>query len=532
MLETHTTLQPTTENLTNLSASELARRIAAGELSSVEVVEAHIRRIEAVNPVLNAVIVPLFEQARQDAQAADQARSQGAKLGPLHGVPVTIKECFNVKGTASTAGIKNRTAQLAPADDPMVARWREAGAIVLGKTNVPQLMLYNETDNPVYGRTNNPWNLKRASGGSSGGEAAIIAAGGSPLGLGSDIGGSLRTPALACGIHGFKPTTGRLPFPGEIGSLILSGQEGLTIEAGPMARRVADLSLGLKILAAPGLETFNWAVPPVPLHDPEKVSLQGLRVGVYTDDGFFPAAPALRRAVREAASALEAQGVVVEEFQPPDVSEVMQIFFGLISADAGKQALSVLGRSPRDYRISALIVLAVAPWLLRRTVVGALKLGRQSYLSQMWNSMGKRSVNNFWKLIEARNQYRSRFLAEMNSRQFDALICPPHALPALKHGGSFFLSTAGSYSMLYNLLGMPAGVVSTGRVRPGEESDRKAALDMVVRSASATEKNSAGLPVGVQVAARHWREDVALAVMAALEEQFKSQPDYPARPPL
>src|ERR1051325_10486293 len=184
---------------TQFSATALAERIAKGELSAVEVVEAHIARIEQVNAQLNAVVVKRYDAARAEAKAADRRRAAGEPLGPLHGVPITVKECLDVVGTPSTFGFASRAKDLATADEIHVARLRNAGAIVLGKTNVAQLLLFFESDNPVYGPTNNPWNLERTPGGSSGGEAAIIAAGGSALGIGTDLGGSIRVPAALCG---------------------------------------------------------------------------------------------------------------------------------------------------------------------------------------------------------------------------------------------------------------------------------------------------------------------------------------------
>jgi Asp-tRNA(Asn)/Glu-tRNA(Gln) amidotransferase A subunit family amidase len=199
---------PAITDPTGLSASELARAIADRRLTARDAVEAHIARIEAVNPGLNAVVVKRYDQARSEADAADRALREDRLRGPLHGVPITLKEQFTAAGMPASIGV----AGAAPDDHdgPLVARLRAAGAIVLGKTNVPQLLLYNESDNPVYGRTNNPADPARSCGGSSGGEAAIIAAHGSPLGLGSDIGGSLRTPSHACGIAALKPTSGRL----------------------------------------------------------------------------------------------------------------------------------------------------------------------------------------------------------------------------------------------------------------------------------------------------------------------------------
>lgn len=299
-----------------LSATEIARQIKAGTISTREVVEAHIQRIEEVNPRLNAVIFPLFAEARKEAQAADEAQRRGEKLGPLHGVPITIKEALLVKGTPTTFGLLNQRTHQAEDDGPLVSRLRRAGAIILGKTNVSQLTIYIESDNPLYGPTNNPWNLDRSPGGSSGGEAAIIAAGGSALGLGADFGGSIREPAHFCGIQGLKPTSGRLTMQDTRYDLFAVGQEGVLAQCGPMARSVADLALAMNVLAAPGLEALDAAIAPVPWRDPAEVEVKGLRVAFYTDDGYFPAAPALRRAVQEAAEALRTRGAQVEEWTP------------------------------------------------------------------------------------------------------------------------------------------------------------------------------------------------------------------------
>ncbi len=196
---------------TDWSAAQIARRVARREVSALEVVQAHIARIEAVNGRLNAVVVPRFDEARTEAAAADDRLARGEPIGPLHGVPITVKECFHLAGTPASIGLARRQHELSADDGLLVARLRKAGAIVLGKTNLPQLMIWHESDNPVYGRTNNPWDLGRTPGGSTGGEAAIIAARGSPLGLGNDLGGSIRVPCHFCGIHGFKPTSLRGP---------------------------------------------------------------------------------------------------------------------------------------------------------------------------------------------------------------------------------------------------------------------------------------------------------------------------------
>ena len=519
-----------TVEITSLGAGEIADKIIAGEFSAREAVEAHIQRIEAVHPKLNALVVPLFDQARAEAVSADNARQQGKPAGLLHGVPITIKESFDVAGTATTMGLSERTDHKAIADGPLVARLRRAGAIILGKSNVPQLLMYAESDNPVYGRTNNPWNTERAPGGSSGGCAAIIAAGGSPLGMGSDIGGSIRNPAHACGIHGFKPTSGRLTMLGH--AEIFPGQEAVLCQPGPLARNVADLVLAMNVLAAPGQEDFDSSIAPVPMGDPARIEIKNLRVAVYTDNGLMKAAPALRRAVGEAAAALRERGVEVEEWTPPDVYEAWRIYLGLLFGDGAVSTRRLLGRSKRDWRLNRLVRTTALPKGLLYASYWPLKLAGQVRTADVVRSLGALSADRYWEHVLKRKHYRARFLAELNSRRFDAIICPPDALPALRHGSSLYLSDALSYTSLYNLLGMPAGVVAATRVHEGEESDRAPSIDIVESNARKVETGSAGLPVGVQVIARHWREDIVLALMAILEEHFKVQPSYPSRPPL
>lgn len=516
-------------DLTRLSAGELARRVRDGETSAAAVVEAHLRRIAAVDGRLNAVVVRRFDAARAEAAALDAARARGDVLGPLAGVPVTIKECYRVRGTPSTIGLPRLARELAADDSPLVARLQAAGAVIVGKTNVPQLMLMHETDNPLYGRTLNPWNPHRSPGGSSGGEAAIIAAGGSALGLAGDLGGSIRQPAHACGIHGFKATSGRLTN-AEVLS-VFAGLDAMSVDAGPLGRSVADLALAYEVLAAPGLEAVDWHVPPVPTRDPRGVELVGLRVGLWTEDETFRPSPAIRRAVEEAGTALRARGCVVEPFQPPAVAEAMRIYFRLMSADGGAAARRLRGGDPAQPQVRRLARLARLPRWTRPALAWLLERVGQAESAVLVRSTGPTWAAELWQLTCDRDRWVARFMEALNAAALDAVVCPPHALPALTHGSFIHLPMAASYSMLFNLLGVPAGVVAATRIRPGEESDRPNSRDWVERAAQAVEAGSAGLPVGVQVAARHWREDVVLAVMQALEEHFSTTPDYPAQPP-
>lgn len=516
-------------SLVDLTAVELATRVGAGEFSAREVVEAHITRIAAVNPRLNALVVPLFDEVRSTATAADLAHGRGESLGPLHGVPVTVKEQFLVAGTPSTYGLESLQGHRARADGPLVRRLRKAGALILGKTNVSQALIYIEADNPVYGRTRNPWDLARSPGGSSGGEAALIAAGGSPLGLGSDMGGSIREPAHFCGICGLKPTSRRLTnLDNRDGLYPLGLLDGIVPQTGPLARSVGDLSLAMSVLAAPGQERFDASVPPVPWRDPASVAVAGLRVAAYTDDGYFGASPAIRRVVQEAAAALRAAGATVEPWAPPEVAEAMRVYFGIFGADGAAALRRAARPHPPVAQLRNIIRLGGIPRPLRLPAAALARLSGQCRLSRLVRQFGERTAGEYWRLLEDRDRYALRFSRAFAAGGFDALVCPPTSLPALLHGSTVALADFDSHAKLFNLLGWPAGTVPAGRVRPGEETDRPRSRDPVERMAARVEAGSAGLPVGVQVAARPWREDAVLAVMSALEKHFAAQPDYPA----
>jgi fatty acid amide hydrolase len=511
--------------LTTCSATELAQLIARGEVSAAEAVEAHIERIEQVNPQINAVVVTRYAAARAEAQAADQARRSGTLAGPLHGVPITIKECLDLQDTPSTLGLPNRVHDRASADDPYVARLRQAGAIVLGKTNVPQLLIYYESCNPVYGRTKNPWDFSRASGGSSGGEAAIIAAHGAPLGLGTDIGGSLRVPAHFCGIVSLKPTAPRtldwtrMSEPRSYGPIVSL--------AGPMARDVADVELALSLI---GDVPNQFAPQPMPLGGSRTVDLSTLHVGYYTDDGTFTPSPAIKRAVREAAELLGAAGAQVQPWQPPAAPEAVDLYYRILTSDGGALVRTLLGADRPEREIAALVWLAPRPRRMLALLERTLRLAGQRSLATTVRALGYPAQTHLPAMERALAQYRARFAAAMDQTDggpLDLILCPTCALPAYTHGASAQLGVSGGYAVLYNVLGYPAGNVPITRVRPNEEIGRTASLDLVQRAARAVEQGSAGLPVGVQVAARPWQEHLALAAMRALQDAARAQPDYP-----
>jgi fatty acid amide hydrolase len=507
--------------LTDLSASELAAGIREGRFSSEEVVEAHIQRIEAVNDELNAVVIPLFEQARHDAKKADAALRDGIEPGPLHGVPMTIKEQFMLAGTDTTIGLRAYASQPYAADGPLVARLRQAGAIFLGKTNVPQLLSSLETNSALYGRCNNPYDHRRTPGGSSGGEAAIIAAHGSPLGLGADFGGSTRVPAHFCGLYGLKPTSSRLTAEDTPGQFFIP-QNAIMPQPGPLARTVADVRLAMNVLVNPSPHISMHNIPPVPWHDPERIAVSGLRVGYYTDNGVFSASPAIRRAVMEAVAGLESLGVTAVPFTPPDMAEGSRLFLGITSADGGETMRRALAGEKPGKVIQQQLLGAEMPNRLRPLIARFMKAQGQKYLADQVLNMGKLSAIQYMRLVERQTMYRMQWLEAMAAAELDAILCPPFALPALTHDTFSELVPAATYTFPFNVLGFPAGVVPITTVQPGEESDRVVSRDRVDITAQVVEHGSAGLPVGVQVVAPHWREDIVLAIMAALESVHES----------
>jgi amidase len=417
------------------SAATLARRIRSRELSSLEVVEAHLRRIAQVNPPLNAVVQLAAEQALDDARAADRALAQGQPTGPLHGVPFTVKDWIDTAGLPCTGGGLRFRDRVPAQDATVVARMRQAGAILLGKTNVV-------VDNEVYGRTNNPYNLAYSPCGSSSGEAAIIAVGGSPLGLGSDSGGSIRQPAHACGIAGLKPTNGRVPLTGHFPWIGPMNDPRTVI--GPMARFVEDLALALPILL--GVDWQDASVIPMPLADWREVDVRTLRVAFYTHHAEAEPTPETAETCRRAARVLAGLDAAVEEALPPRIEESYPI--------------------SRQY------------W--QRP---------ESASAETWAPDGEFALSSAQveEHLFAWDRFRRALLGFMATT--DVILTPVAELPARPHGvdpGRI------PYTLPYSLAGYPCVVVRCGTAPDG-------------------------LPIGVQVVARPWRDDVALAVAAELE---------------
>jgi len=510
-------------DLTKMSAVAIADGVRSGALSAVEVLEAHLARVTALNPRLNAVIFPTFDAARETARGIDEARVRGEPLGPLAGAPLTIKDSFHVLDTPSTIGIGSRRGKMATADAPVVARLKRAGGVIIGKTNVPQIMLMFETDNRAFGRTPHPESDERGSGGSSGGEAAAVAARFSSVGLGSDLLGSIRQPAHACGVHGYKPSIHRVSMVGTVNAI--RGMEAIVSQPGPLARRMVDVTAVTRLLVEESYDDPFTSVEP--WRDPAGVDLSKLRVGVWESDPMFTPAPAVRRVLRESADALRVAGADVVRFAPSDTEEGLRLCLGLLAAAGGVHARRMLdGERPTPGVARMLRVWGMSP-KLRSALCYTLEAFKQPWRAKVVGWSRHCSVAEYWDLVQARKDYVRNCLSAWRAAGIDVLLAPPHGLPALRPGTSSDTITAAIFAFVPNLLGVPCGTVAASRVRDDEESDRAETNEHIAKTARFVERGSRGLPVGVQVAALPHRDDVCLAAMTALEAHFASRPDYP-----
>ena len=454
------------------SATSIAAQIRQKKISPVEIATAHLGRIAHFNPKLNAFIQVDEERVLREAHASEAALMRSEIAGPLHGVPLSIKNSIETAGYLNEAGTKLRKGIIAAKDAPVVSRLKAAGALILGVTNTPEMLMAWETDNLLYGRTNNPWDLSRTPGGSSGGESAAIASGCSAGGIGSDGGGSIRVPAHFTGICGFKPTPGRIPstahFPGSAGPFALIGV------VGPLARTVNDLKVMFEVIAGP--DDGDPCSAPVPLRPSTSEECKQIPIGYFEDDGRTPVTPETRTAVRTAAERLERAGFTVVPFRPDGLESARRLWWSWFGTAGGM----MLGpeRKGREADLSPIF---------------------QEYLSWVAAEPPHTGHTLLQSWIQ-RDELRARFLAQMEV--FPILLCPAAAIPAFRHGERSWIIDgktvryldAWSYTEWFNLLGLPTAILPVGG-------------------------STDGLPIGVQIVGRAWEEERVLAVAAALESE-------------
>jgi Asp-tRNA(Asn)/Glu-tRNA(Gln) amidotransferase A subunit family amidase len=429
-------------------------------------VEAYLQRIEQINPRLNA-IVTLAGDVLDRAQAAADAVSSGSALGLLHGLPVTVKDTIDTAGILTTSGSRILSKHI-PAHDAVAVAWlKAAGAIILGKTNVPEMAIPYETNNPIFGRTNNPHNLEKTCGGSSGGEAAAIAAHLSPAGIGSDLSGSIRVPAHFCGVVGLKPTTARIPLDGHTPAAV--GPLSLGASIGPIAWTVSDVTLLFEALVG----EHDRVLP--------RADLRHTRIAVSVDDGFTPVTSETRAAVEIAAQALRQAGLEITEAVPPGLAEGSRLWIELFSQAAANQL--------RDfYRGNE--------HLAGPTAAALLAKAQDPHADRLTRI---KEAETLARALIKRERFREEMLRWMKNTPL--ILAPVGAAPAFSHGAqrinldseSISVFRAFGYSQCFNVLGMPAVSV------PVRRSDD-------------------GLPIGVQIAGPPNEERLVLAAAAIIEE--------------
>ena len=458
------------KNITEPSASEWLARLKNGDISSVELVNQTIARINEANKELNAVVADDPETCIKQAQAADSQRRQGADL-PLLGLPITVKDSIDALGFPCTGGSFARENFRPQKDSTVVARLRAAGAIVIAKTNVPEYSSSYETDNAILGCTNNPFDTQRTSGGSSGGEGALLGADASLVGIGLDGGGSIRVPSHYCGIYGIRPTTGRVPDTGTWPETRDTGYRDLMC-VGPMARYAEDLALILPVISGP--DWIDPYAPPAPLYSPDSVAISELRVGFYDYDGVARVSPETEKAVASAVRVMEEGGCRVSEVDLPDVSDATDIFFSMAGADGGVRMLKDLdGANGRHHE------------QFKTLLEG---FGESMSLPDFFDLQGR-----FFAFRAGMRQFMS---------DYDLIIAPVTTGPAPRHmetpygipQDEYFLYRAFNYVHTFALAGTPVAVAPAG-----------------VQD---------GLPLGVQLAAQPYREDVALAAAGYLQKNL------------
>ena len=471
------------------SVARIVAAVVAGGRSPEAVLREHVERYRETASV-NALVQPRHDAAAVEARAIAAALEQGGADEPgrlpLAGVPVSVKECFPVAGLVTSLGIPSRCGVHDQADAEIVARLKSAGALVVGKCNVSQAMYLHEADNPVWGRTNHPLDSRRGPGGSSGGDAALVAAGVVPLAVGTDLAGSIRQPAHACGIAGLVP---RQAVAGEGGAVdTVPHLETVRPRVGFLARHVDDLELALGVLCRDAGTVSRVPAKAAPL-----------RIAWWDDAGVLEPSAVIRRAVHEAVNRLERAGAVTVQVSGELAAEAAWLHLAILSADGGADIRRLFGGTRPIPPVAKLLAIAGCPGWLRAVMAAGADLAGCRIEARALRATGPRTPAALAALFDRRAALAVR-CAELLAG-CDAVVCPVSALPALPHGTASKLVVAAAPCMLANLLDLAAGAVPVTRVRP-EEEDRAAlpsGRDRVVRAAVEADRGSRGLPVGVQV---------------------------------
>jgi amidase len=491
--------------LTFLPAYQLAQKIRDRIFSAGEVLDAYLTQIAKYNAKLNAIVTLDEERSRQRAQAADEALARGECWGALHGVPITIKDNLETALIRTTVSYKALANYIPERDATAVARLKAAGAIIIGKTNLPALASDYQSNSPVFGRANNPWNVNYTPGGSTGGGAAAVAAGLSPLELGSDIGGSIRQPAHFCGIFGFKPTERRVSTAGHLPELPgMPKTIRHLLNVGALARSVEDLRLCLSIIA--GADDRQPEIPPVSLNITSERAIEDLRIAWTDDFGGIPVMAEIRTAIETVANKLAGVGCKVERWTPPefDFVEAWENYGEVVSA-----VLRYAQLFSWDAAVTSITL------MIRDRIQGEAKYRTLSPLKNAWRNLLNPTLRGYFKALTTRD--RAIIQMDRALSQWDAWLCPVAATTAYTHrraGKAIsvdkielpYMLANGAYTTIFNLTGSPVVTVPIGLTKDG-------------------------LPIGIQIVGKRWTDMSLLAIaqqVSQVADGFQRPPGYEA----
>ncbi|XP_076009453.1 vitamin D3 hydroxylase-associated protein-like [Genypterus blacodes] len=502
----------------SLSLSELTEQLHEGSLSPEDVFHSYMEKALHVNKALNCCTGALME-------SLDQLETIGSsKDGLLYGVPVSIKDNFGYKNHDSSCGLIKHLEQPAEKDCVIVEVLKRQGAIPFVKTNIPQGLMNYDCSNPIYGQSVNPHNLQKTTGGSSGGEGGLIGGGGSILGIGTDIGGSIRIPSSFCGICGLKATGGRLSSRGIASGL--PGQKSLCASAGPMAQDVDSLALCMQALLCDHMFSLDPTVPPLPFNMKIYQSSEPLRIGYYLNDDCTEPSPSMARAITEVKALLERAGHTLVPYCPPRVGQVINGLAKSLFPDGGSPLLDNLKGGPVDQNVASQVFF----YRLSNTMKKILSLIIRPLFPRMadtFNALcGVRSIPNLWKIHTSLEDYIHEAIAEWRRCNIDVLLCPVIG-PAYNLHYCGKVSSVLSFTTIYNVLNFPAGVVTVSTVTAEDEEKLKHykgnyqdPWDKLFKEAVT---GGEGLPVGVQCVALPWQDELCLRFMKEVEQLVKQK---------
>ncbi|EFX81960.1 hypothetical protein DAPPUDRAFT_210998 [Daphnia pulex] len=502
-----------TNSCVELEISVLLQKLQDGHLSCVEVLRAYQAKALEITTEYNCITEFILE-AEEWAKKLDADAALGGKKGPLHGLPFSVKDNVGIIGYDSTIGISRFLNQPSTEDAAIVIALKMLGAIPFCKTNIPQTNMSFGCSNPIWGLTMNPWDKERTPGGSTGGEACLIAAGGSPIGIGSDIGGSVRLPAAFCGIYSIKPTTSRIRYK------FIASVPGIMARDSQTVVTVTKLLLNdnhLQIHGDPDLL-------PIPWNEKMFSEKRSLRIGYYEDDGFFPTTPGIRRAIQIAKAKLEASGHELVPFLPPHVEYVLNSFISILTADQSRYLLEALSNDDIDPVLNPTLLALSIPTLVKPLFRPFVSHFYSAKLMPVYLGNRIRETHQLWSEITKKNLYKEEFLSHWREQKLDLCIGPCFACPAPRSVDVSKLSPALSYTSLYNFLDFPVGILPIDKENVEDQAKLEVEYkysDAVCNLVKATTKGATGMPLAIQMIGLPYQEEMVLRGMEVLDAAMR-----------